>query len=65
MKWEILIPVIAAIVALVIGILIGYFMRKKTAEAKINSAEAHAKKIVDEVTALAETKKKEIGRAHV
>ena len=60
MKWEILIPVIAAIVALVIGILIGYFMRKKTAEAKINSAEAHAKKIVDEATALAETKKKEM-----
>ena len=56
MKWEILIPVIAAIVALVIGILIGYFMRKKTAEAKINSAEAHAKKIVDDATALAETK---------
>ena len=50
MKWEIIIPVIAAIVALVIGILIGYFMRKKTAEAKINSAESHAKKIVDEAT---------------
>ena len=47
------------IVALVIGVLLGIAYRKKVAEAEIGSAEAQAKKIIDEGTKIAETKKKE------
>ena len=41
---DILIPVLVGIVALVLGLLIGYIMRKKTAEKKIGSAESEAVK---------------------
>ncbi len=54
-----IIGVVAFLVALVIGVLIGVAYRKKVAEAEIGSAEAQAKKIVEEGEKLAETKKKE------
>ena len=47
------------IIALIIGALLGIAYRKKVAEAEIGSAEAQAKKIIDEGTKIAETKKKE------
>ncbi len=57
---EIIITVAVAVVTLALGVVIGYFIRKSSAEAKIGSAEAHAKKIVDEAVANAEAKKKEL-----
>ncbi len=51
--------VIGAILGLVIGVIVGVVMRKHIAEAKINSAEQEAKRIVDEAQKTAETKKKE------
>jgi len=56
---KIVIPVIAAVVAMAIGILIGFLIRKKIGEAKIGSAEIEAKRILEESTKSAEAKKKE------
>ena len=60
MIWDILIPVFVGIAMLALGILIGYAMRKKTAEAKITSAEVHAQKIMDDAVTAAEAKRKEM-----
>ena len=54
-----LFSVAALIVGLVVGALIGYFRRKKVAEAEIGSAEAKAKKILDDAAVAVETMKKE------
>ncbi len=54
-----LIPIIVGVAALVIGILVGFLIRKKIGEAKIGSAEAEAKRILDESVKGAEAKKKE------
>ncbi len=51
--------VIGALLGLVIGVIVGIVMRKHIAEAKINSAEQEAKRIVEEAKKTAETKKKE------
>ena len=51
--------IIAAIIALVIGLGIGYLIRKSLAEAKLGSAEQEANRIVSEAEKLAEAKKKE------
>ncbi len=59
MTTEVIIAVAAAAVCLFVGILIGFFIRKKIAEAAIKSAENEAKRIVDEALKTAETKKKE------
>jgi len=48
-----------AIIALPIGLLIGYFIRKYIAEARIQSAEEEAKKIRNEAEREAESKKRE------
>ena len=50
---------LAVILAVIIGIGVGYWMRRKTAEAKIGSAEEEAKKIVTDAEEKGETKKKE------
>ena len=55
----VLIAVVCAIVGAIVGALLGIAYRKKVAEAEIGSAEAQAKKIIDEGTKIAETKKKE------
>ena len=60
MIWDILIPVFVGIVMLALGVLIGYTVRKKTAEAKITSAEIHAQKIMDDAVVAAEAKRKEM-----
>ncbi len=60
MPTEILISVIVGVVMLALGVLIGYIVRKKSAEATISSAEEHAKKIMDEAVAAAEAKSKEM-----
>ena len=52
--------VIAVVCALAVGVLIGFFIRKKIAEASIKSAEDEAKRIVDEALKTGETKKKEM-----
>ncbi|MBR5528049.1 MAG: ribonuclease Y [Clostridia bacterium] len=57
---EFIIVVIAAVCSLLIGILIGFLIRKKIAEASIKSAEDEAKRIVDEALKTGETKKKEM-----
>ncbi len=54
-----IIAVVVGVLCLVIGIVVGVFMRKQIAEAKIKSAEDEAKRIVDEAEKTAETKKKE------
>ncbi len=54
------IVVIAVVCALVVGALIGFFIRKRIAEASIKSAEDEAKRIVDEALKTGETKKKEM-----
>ncbi len=57
---EIIIAIaVSVLLSLPLGIFIGIMYRKKVAEAEIGSAEAQAKKIVDEGIKLAETKKKE------
>ena len=61
MKWDILIPaVIVGVVMLALGLLIGYIWRKKSAEAKISSAEEYAKKLMEEAVTAAEAKGKEM-----
>ena len=57
---EVIITAVAAVVGLALGILIGFFVRKKIAEAAIKSAEDEAKRIVDEALKTGETKKKEL-----
>ncbi|MDL2281252.1 ribonuclease Y [Selenomonadales bacterium OttesenSCG-928-I06] len=49
----------SAIIALLLGVGIGYFVRKKLAEAKISSAEEAAQKIINEAQKNSEAKKKE------
>ena len=56
---EIIICVVAAVVSLIIGAMIGFLYRKKVSEAKIGSAELEAKRIVEEGEKTAETLKKE------
>jgi ribonuclease Y len=50
---------ISAIIGLGIGFFIGYIIRKKIAEAKIESAEIAANKILEEARRSSEAKKKE------
>ena len=57
---KILIPIIVGVVALVLGILVGFLIRKKIGEAKIGSAEVEAKRILEESAKNAEAKKKEV-----
>ena len=59
MTTETIIAIAAAAACLFVGILIGFFIRKRIAEAAIKSAEHEAKRIVDEALKTAETKKKE------
>ena len=54
-----LIAIAAGVVALIIGIFVGFQYRKKVAEAQIGSAEEQAKRIVADGIKTAETKKKE------
>ena len=42
-----LIPIVCALAALAVGILIGSLLRKKIAEGKIGSAEDEAKRLVE------------------
>ncbi|MGM9637405.1 MAG: ribonuclease Y [Eubacteriales bacterium] len=56
---EIIITAAVAVVALVIGILVGFLYRKKIAEAKLGVAEEESKRIVEEAEKTAETMKKE------
>ncbi len=57
---DVIIAVIAALCGILAGGVIGFFVRKKIAEAAIKSAEDEAKRIVDEALKTGETKKKEI-----
>ena len=50
---------VTAIIALLLGAVLGYFIRKATAEAKIKSAEEEAVRIVEEAKRTAENKKRE------
>ncbi|MGD9567925.1 MAG: ribonuclease Y [Sedimentibacter sp.] len=52
--------IIVGIICAIIGIIVGFIIRKNISESKIGSAEAEAKRLIDEATKDAETKKKEI-----
>ena len=56
---ECIIEIVVAIVTGLIGVFIGYIVRKKTAEAKIISAEAAAEKILEDAKRTGETIHKE------
>ena len=55
----ILLAAIASVLILIVGSLIGYFLRKRTAEGKLSSAEAQAEKMLDDARKSAEAVKKE------
>ena len=57
---DILWTILAVVVCLPVGVLIGILYRKRVAEAKIGSAEQEAKRIVAEALKTSETKKKEL-----
>jgi len=57
---EIIICVVCAIVALLIGIAIGILIRKRVAEREIGSAEAEATRLINEAIRGGESKKKEM-----
>ena len=59
MEIQLWIAIVIGAAALAIGLLIGVIVRKKIGEAKIGSAEAEAKRIVDASVKSAEAKKKE------
>lgn len=52
--------VIVGIICAIIGIIVGIIVRKNISESKIGSAEEEARRIIDDATKEAETKKKEI-----
>lgn len=56
---EIIEIILTAIIVAILGFGIGYWIRKRTAEAQISSAEEAAKKIVEEAERSGEAKKKE------
>ena len=56
---KILISIAVGVVALVLGAFVGFLIRKKIGEAKIGSAEAEAKRILEEGSKTADAKKKE------
>ena len=51
--------IITGLIALIIGIAAGYIMRMALAKMKMDSAEQHAKKIINDAQLLVENKKKE------
>ena len=55
-----LLETIVGIICAIIGIIIGFFIRKNISESKIGSAEIEAKRIVEEASKVAETRKKEV-----
>ena len=56
---KVLIGVISAVIALVIGLFAGFQYRKNAAEKEIGSAEEEAKRIMNEAIRGAESKKRE------
>ena len=56
---KVLIPIVVGVLALALGALIGFLIRKKIGEAKIGSAEAEARRILEEGAKAAEAKRKE------
>ncbi len=56
---NIAIKIIIGVAALAVGLIIGYLLRKRTAEAELGSAEEQAKRILEDAIKAAETKKKE------
>ncbi len=51
---------IGVVVGAIVGILIGYIIRKKSAEKRIGSAEAQAKRLLEDAMRTAESKRKEM-----
>ena len=52
--------IIVGIICAIIGIIIGFFIRKNISESKIGSAEIEAKRIIEDAKQKAETRKREI-----
>lgn len=57
---DFLIPILVGVGALAIGVAAGFLLRKKLGESKIGSAEAEAKRILDDGVKEATAKKKEV-----
>lgn len=57
---EIVIAIVAGIIIILIGLLIGYSIRKNVSEKKIGSAENLANKIIDDANKEADNRKKEV-----
>ncbi|MFA7549173.1 MAG: ribonuclease Y, partial [Sedimentibacter sp.] len=55
-----LLEAIVGIICAIIGIIIGFFIRKNISESKIGSAEIEAKRIIEDTKQKAETRKREI-----
>lgn len=56
---NIIIPLLAGIVCLVVGVVVGFLWRKRVAEKEIGSAETEATRIINEAIKAGETKKRE------
>ena len=56
---DIIIPIIAGIVCLIVGVVVGFQYRKSVAEKEIGSAETEATRIINEAIKAGETKKRE------
>ncbi|NPV72095.1 MAG: ribonuclease Y [Firmicutes bacterium] len=52
-------PVLVGVISLVVGVVIGVFVRKMLAEARISSAEEAARRLIDEARKEADARKKE------
>jgi ribonuclease Y len=57
--WEILIPIVAALVGIAVGFFAGILYRKNVAEKEIASAEEEARRIINDAIKSAEAKKRE------
>ena len=57
---QVWVAIVIGVAALALGGLVGFLARKKIGESKIGSAEAEAKRILDECSKNAEARKKEI-----
>ncbi len=59
MIWDILIPVVAALIGIAVGFFVGNMYRKKFAEKEIGSAEEEARRIINDAIKSSEAKKRE------
>ncbi len=57
---DVIVPIVVGIVAIIVGVGVGYFVRKNISEAKIGDAEKRAEEILDKAKRDSETEHKEM-----